>query len=288
MRVSITITDYNWPDGPGALAGRLREIVQLADASALDTVWVADHLLQRAPGTAITDPHLEAYATLGFLAALSERVRLGTLVTAATFRPAALLIKAVTTVDVLSAGRAWLGIGAGYDEGEAAALDLPLPPTAERFERLDEILRLAERMWAGDPTPFEGRQLRLAQPISSPAPIQQPHPPVLIGGAGERRTLRLVAERADACNLFDIPDGGRTLRHKLDVLARHCEEVGRPFDRIEKTVSTRVVAGEPVDAFVERCRTLSGYGLDHVIVLTDGAWTEPVLDTVTAAAAELA
>src|SRR5690242_14257556 len=141
MRVSITITDYNWPGDPSGLRTELRRVAQLADAGPIDTIWVADHLLQGAPGTRRTDPYLEAYTTLGFLAGGTERVRLGTLVTAATFRPAALLIKAVTTVDVLSGGRAWLGIGAGYDQAEATALDLPLPPTGERFERLAEIVR---------------------------------------------------------------------------------------------------------------------------------------------------
>ena len=284
MRVSITITDYNWPGGPAALAPALRSVLERADASRLDTVWVADHLLQRAPGTAITDPHLEAYTTLGFLAAASRRVRLGTLVSAATFRPPTLLVKAVTTLDVLSGGRAWLGVGAGYDEDEAAAMGLPLPgSTAERFERLGELVRLADRMWSDDQRAFVGRHSGAERPINRPLPINRPR--LLIGGTGERKTLRLVAEHADACNLFDIPDGGATIRHKLDVLARHCAAVDRPFDEIEKTVSTRVLADDDAGTLAARLRTLDSYGLDHAIVLAGGPWTDRLVSVVAGAAA---
>ncbi len=288
MRLSITITDYAWPDGPATLAAHLADVVRRADDSALDTVWLQDHLLARAPGSSINDPCLEAYTTLGHLSAISRRVRLGPMVSAATFRPAALLIKAVTTLDVLSDGRAWLGVGAGYDETEATAMGLPLPPVPERFARLEEILQLARRMWAGDERPFTGRHHRLDRPVGRPLPVTRPHPPVLIGGTGERRTLRLVAEHADACNVFDIPDGGRTIRRKLDVLADHCATVGRPVAEIDKTVSTRLGPDESVDAFVDRCRRLAGYGLDHVVVLVDGPWTAQRVAVAASAAAVLA
>jgi F420-dependent oxidoreductase-like protein len=287
VRVSITITDYAWPGGPATLSRHLAEVVRRADDSVIDTVWVQDHLLQRAPGSSITDPCVEAYTTLGYLAGLSRRVRLGTMVSAATFRPPALLIKAVTTLDVLSGGRGWLGIGAGYDQTEAGAMGLPLPPVPERFDRLEETLRLARRMWAADDRPFTGRYHRLDRPVGSPLPLTQPHPPILIGGTGERRTLRLVAEYADACNLFDIPDGGRTIRHKIEVLAAHCTDVGRPIEEIERTVSTRLGPGEEATAFVERCHILAGDGIDHVVVLVAGPWSEDALATVMSAAAEL-
>jgi F420-dependent oxidoreductase-like protein len=224
---------------------------------------------------------LEAYTTLGFLAAQTERVKLGTMVTGVTFRPPSLLVKAVTTLDVLSGGRAWLGVGAGYHEDEARAMDLPLPPVGERFERLEETLRLARQMWTGDATPFEGRHYRLERPVGNPLPLRRP--PILIGGMGERKTLRLVAEHADACNLFDIPDEGRTIRHKLDVLARHCEAVGRPYDAIEKTVSTRLNPGESAEEFAERCAGLAALGLDHAVVVTAGPWTEEAVGTLAAA-----
>src|SRR6266702_6283745 len=178
MRVSIGVTNFSWPSGPGRLGTELGEAVRAADQAGVDTVWVVDHLLQADPNAAPDQRDmLEAYTTLGYLAAHTERVRLGTMVTGVTFRPPALLVKAVTTLDVLSGGRAWLGIGAGYHSQEAQALDLPLPPVAERFERLEETLQIALRMWAGDETPFEGQHYRLRHPVDSPGPAQRPHPP---------------------------------------------------------------------------------------------------------------
>jgi F420-dependent oxidoreductase-like protein len=281
MRISLSITDFSWP---GTLGDELGRIVRAADEGGVDTVWVSDHLLQAAPGSPPDSEMLEAYTTLGFLAAQTERVRLGAMVSAATFRPPALLIKAVTTLDVLSGGRAWLGIGAGYHEDEARALGLPLPPVPERFERLEETLRLALHMWADDRSPFEGRHYRLERPVNSPPPLQRPHPPILIGGMGERRTLRLVARYGDACNLFDIPDGGATVRHKLGVLARHCEALGRPYGEIEKTLSSRLVPGETPDALAERARGLGALGIDHLVLIVAGPWTVDAVATVAAAA----
>jgi F420-dependent oxidoreductase-like protein len=281
MRVSITATNYSWPDGPAELAARLGWLVGAADEAGVDTVWVPDHLLQADPTAAPGQTEmLEAYTTLGFLAARSRRVRLGTMVTGVTFREPALLVKAVTTLDVLSGGRAWLGIGAGYHGEEAAAMGLPLPPVAERFARLEETLQVAARMWAGDERPFTGRHYRLEGPVGSPRPLRRPHPPVLVGGAGERRTLRLVAQYADACNLFDIPDGGRTVTHKLEVLAGHCEQVGRSYETVEKTLSTRLAAGETAGEFVDRCAAAAALGIQHVVVLTAGPWTAGGLATL--------
>ena len=227
MRLSLSITNYSWPGGPASLGTDIARIVRAADEGGLDTVWVADHLIQYDPTSTPDSEMLEAYTTLGFVAAQTQRVRLGTMVTGVTFRPPSLLIKAVTTLDVLSGGRAWLGVGAGYHEEEARAMDLPLPPVGERFERLDETLRLALQMWSGDSSPFEGRHYRLDRPVSNPPALREPHPPILIGGMGERKTLRLVAEYADACNLFDIPDGGKTIRRKLE-RARTPLRGGRP------------------------------------------------------------
>jgi F420-dependent oxidoreductase-like protein len=288
MRVSINVTNYSWPGGPGRLGAELGALARDAEEAGVDTVWVSDHLLQADPtaGPGETEM-LEAYTTLGFLAARTERVRLGTMVTGVTFRPPALLVKAVTSLDVLSGGRAWLGIGAGYHGEEADAMGLPLPPVAERFERLEETLQVAARMWAGDESPFTGRHYRLQRPVGSPPPLRRPHPPVLLGGAGERRTLRLVARYADACNLFDIPDGGRTVRHKLEVLARHCQEAGRPYEAVEKTLSTRLEAGEPAGDFVTRCRAAAALGIEHMVVITPGPWTAAALGTLADAIATL-
>jgi F420-dependent oxidoreductase-like protein len=281
MRVSISVTNFSWQDGPDALGSNLSRLVRESDRIGVDTVWVSDHLLQADPTAAPGETEmLEAYTTLGFLAAASQRVRLGTMVTGVTFRPPSLLVKAVTTLDVLSGGRAWLGIGAGYLGAEAQAMGLPLPPTAERFERLEETLRIALQLWAGDESPFEGSHYRLMRPVSSPPPARRPHPPILIGGAGERKTLRLVARYADACNLFDIPDGGKTVRRKLEVLAEHCEAVGRPFEEIEKTLSTRLNPGESADSFAARAADAAKLGIEHLCVITPGAWKPEALATL--------
>jgi F420-dependent oxidoreductase-like protein len=284
VRVSINVTNYSCPGGPPDLGPELVRLVRAADQTGLDTVWVADHLLQADPTAAPDDTEmLEADTTRGFLAAHTQQVRLGTMVTGVTFRPPALLVKAVTSLDVLSGGRAWLGIGAGYQEDEAQAMGLPLPAVAERFQRLEETLQIAARMWAGDDAPFVGRHYRLQRPTSSPLPSQRPHPPVLIGGAGERKTLRLVAQYADACNLFDIPDGGRTVRRKLEVLARHCDEVGRPYGAIEKTLSTRLEAGESAGSFIGRGAAAAALGIQHLVVITSGPWTDQAMATLAAA-----
>jgi alkanesulfonate monooxygenase SsuD/methylene tetrahydromethanopterin reductase-like flavin-dependent oxidoreductase (luciferase family) len=220
---------------------------------------------------------LEAYTTLGYLAGQSQQIRLGTMVSAVSYRAPALLIKAVTTLDVLSGGRAWLGVGAGYHNQEAEAMGLPLPSIAERFEQLEETLLIAKRMWAQDEQPFAGKQFRLAHPVGSPLPVQRPRPPILIGGAGEAKTLRLVAQYGDACNLFDIPDGGRTVRHKLEVLAAHCAAIGRPYESIEKTLSTRLGRQETSEEFTARCRAAAALGVQHMVVITPGPWTENAL-----------
>ncbi|WP_201761358.1 MULTISPECIES: TIGR03560 family F420-dependent LLM class oxidoreductase [unclassified Nonomuraea] len=257
-------------------------LARAADGGGFDTLWVPDHLLQADPHAAPHESEMyEPYTTLGFVAALTERVRVGAMVSAVTFRPPALLVKAVTTLDALTGGRAWLGVGAGYHEAEAAALDLPLPPVKERFERLEETLRIAARMWTGDESPFEGNHYRLKRPVASPRPVRRP--PILIGGTGERKTLRLVAEYGDACNVFDIPDGGELVRRKLDVLARHCADVGRPYEEIEKTMGTRFEDGESADAFVRRCAAAAELGIDHMIVVTTGPWSAAKLARLAAA-----
>jgi F420-dependent oxidoreductase-like protein len=286
MKLSVSVTNYSWRD---QLHDRLASLAGFLDDTTVDTLWVPDHLLQADPASSLNEPMLEAYTTLGYLAAATSRIRLGTMVTAATFRAPALLIKAVTTLDVLSAGRAWLGIGAGYNGDEARAMGLYLPDIAERFARMTELLRLARHMWSGDETPFRGEYLDLDHPVGSPRPVITPRPPVLIGGTGERRTLRLVAEYGDACNLFDVPDGGAAIRRQLGVLARHCVEVGRPPDEIERTVTTALKEGENSEELTERCRALGGLGVQHVVVIARGRpLTDTDLNCVAGAAAQLA
>jgi F420-dependent oxidoreductase-like protein len=288
MKLSVSVTNYSWPGDPAAMGDRLGALAGFLDTTVVDTLWVADHLLQADPASSPDEPMLEAYTALGFLAAKTSRLRLGTMVTAATFRAPALLIKAVTTLDVVSRGRAWLGIGAGYNVDEARAMGMFLPDVAERFERLTELLQLARRMWDDDQSPFHGKYERLEHPLCRPQPCTSPRPPVLIGGTGERRTLRLVAEHGDACNLFDIPDGGQTVRRQLDVLARHCAEVGRPYQDVERTITTALLPDESVQGLVDRCSTLSAIGLQHVVIIACGrALTERDLATMADAAEHL-
>ncbi len=278
MRVSISVSDFTWPGGPAATGEHLAALAKAADAAGVHTLWLPDHLIQADPRKSPDAEMLETYTTLGFIAAQTERIRLGAMVTPVSYRSPAVVVKAVTTLDVLSGGRAWFGIGAGYSEGEARDMGLDFPPTAERFERLTETLEIAFRMWEGDTTPYEGTHYRLGKPLNSPNSLQRPHPPVLIGGSGERKTLRLVAQYADACNLGDMPDEGATIRRKLAVLAEHCADVGRPFSAIDKTVSTVFIDGESPDAFADRCGVLAGYGTEHVVLFH--SWTLESLDAL--------
>lgn len=274
VRLGVSLTNQSWPGGLAALRQDLIKVATAAEAAGLDTLWIPDHLLQADPTAPAEDTDmLEAYTTLGFLAARTERLRLGTMVTGATFRAPALLIKAVTTLDVLSAGRAWLGIGTGYQGDEAERMGLDLPSLTERYERLEETLQLALRMWRGDESAFTGRHYRLSGPATSPLPQSDPHPPILIGGTGERKTLRLVAQYADACNLFDVPDGGATVRRKLSVLARHCADLGRPYQAISKTLATRLAPGETAADFVRRAEEHARNGIDRLVLVSSRAWT---------------
>jgi F420-dependent oxidoreductase-like protein len=286
MKISLSITNFSWPGTTADIAENVVATARAAETAGLDTVWVADHLVQADPASDPTEPMLEAYTTLGFLAGQTRTVRLGTLVTGATYRAPALLIKAVTTLDVLSGGRAWLGIGAGYSGMEATAMGLDVPELRERFEVLADTIDIAGRMWAGDQSAFHGRRHNLARPIGSPLPVNRPR--LLIGGTGARRTLRLVAQHADACNLFDIPDGGAAVRQQLAVLARHCADVGRPALEIEKTISTALDPGESISRFVDHCGQLGEIGIDHVVVITRGTpWTDESMAILASAATQL-
>ena len=284
MRLSVSLTNYSWRDVP-LVDGLVRAAVT-ADEGGLDTVWVPDHLAQVDPTVpAEADDMLEAYSVLAYLASRTERVRLGALVTNVALRPPALLANAVATLDTLSGGRAWLGIGAGYDTSETADLGVPTLPTGERFELLEETVRVVTQMFAGDATPITGAHVRLDRPVLRPRPVKGI--PLLIGGTGERRTLRLVAEHADACNLFDLPDDGATVRHKLDVLARHCESVGRPRDEIQTTLSTRLAPAETTADLVARCERVAGWGIEHLIFVSSTPWAPADLDVLVSAAADV-
>ncbi|MHB1536149.1 MAG: LLM class F420-dependent oxidoreductase [Acidimicrobiales bacterium] len=272
MRFGLHIPDFTWAGGPPALGRRLAEIAQSAETAGFDRVSVMDHVWQIGHIGASEQEMLECYTTLGYMAGCTERVKLLAVVTAVVYREPGLLAKAVSTLDVVSGGRAMLGIGAAWNEDEARGLGLPFPPTGERFERLEEALQICLQMWSDDDGPYEGRHYRLARTLNCPQPLTRPHPPILIGGSGERKTLRLVARYADACNLFDSPE----LAHKLEVLREHCERERRDYASIEKTVQTRFDLGpdgERVDETIDHLHELAGLGIDlaHGTVIDVGS-----------------
>jgi F420-dependent oxidoreductase-like protein len=261
MKVGLHISDFTWEGGAEELRFRLADIAQRAEQSGVDRISVMDHVWQI--GTIGPPEHemLEAYTALGWLAAKTERAKLLTMVTAVVYREPGLLAKALTTLDVLSGGRAILGIGAAWNEDEARGLGLPFPPTAERFERLEEALQICLQMWSGNQGPYDGEHYHLARTLNSPQVLSRPHPPILIGGGGEKKTLRLVARYADSCNIAVYDIG--VAAHKLDVLREHCATEGRNYDEIEKTAQTRFNLGENgenVNQTIENLHAVSELG----------------------------
>jgi F420-dependent oxidoreductase-like protein len=272
MRVGVQISNFSWPGGAAEIGPTFGRLAEEADRAGLASFWVMDHFFQIGLNGPPEMEMLEGYSALAFAAARTRQIQLGTLVTGVTYRHPGILVKTATTLDVLSGGRAYLGIGAAWFEEEHQGLGVPYPPTAERFERLEETLRIARQMWAGDETPFVGKHYQLARPLSSPQALRRPNPPIMIGGGGERKTLRLVAQYADACNLFGTlsPD---ELRRKLDILREHCAAVGRPYEAIEKTTILRLaITRDGRDgtltpaAAVEQLAAQAALGIDHVIL----------------------
>jgi F420-dependent oxidoreductase-like protein len=297
MKLGIGITTFPWPAeeiGPVVSA-----IATAADEAGVDSLWVMDHFFQiRLSGLPPESPMPEAYALLAFLGGLTQRIRLGTLVTSVAYRHPGVLVKTVTSLDVLTGGRVIFGVGAGAPWNvapagpgtafEAEGLGIPFPSLAERFERLEELLQIAHQMWRGDQSPFQGRHYQLVRPLNSPNSLQRPHPPILIGGSGERKTLRLVAQYADACNLFDVQNSEfrDNLGHKLDVLRQHCAQAGRDFAAIEKTVTTSFDFGEDpkagAAALLAHLRELAAVGIGHALVSPRRAWDEATIDAIVA------
>jgi F420-dependent oxidoreductase-like protein len=260
VKIGVHLPDLTYPGGAATLGEDLARIAAAADEAGIDRLSVMDHVWQIPNVGPVDHDMLEAYTALGFLAAHSSRVKLLSLVTGVTYRAPGLLAKAVTTLDVLSGGRAMLGIGAAWNEDESRGLGLFFPPTAERFERLEEALQICLQMWSSSDAPYQGTHYRLERTLSVPQPLTRPHPPILIGGGGEKKTLRLVAKYAQACNLFAGPE----LAHKLQVLREHCEREGRDYDDIERTALLGIDPGpdgEDVDGVLQRLRAAADLGI---------------------------
>ena len=262
MELGVHVSDFTWPGGSKTIARDLARIATAAEDNGFTKLSVMDHVWQIGHIGPPEHEMLEAYTTLGYLAAHTSRIKLLAWVTAVVYRAPGLLAKIVSTLDVLSEGRAWLGIGAAWNEEESRGLDLFFPPMAERFERLEEALEICLQMWSDNDGPYDGKHYHLERTLNSPQPLTRPHPPILIGGSGEKKTLRLVARFASACNLIVGPD----LPHKLDVLRGHCGAVGRDYDEIEKTVLGPLDPGpngEKVSELIEQMRGLADLGVTH-------------------------
>ena len=272
MRVGLQVPRFHWPGGVPQLGHTFGEIARRADDAGFYSLWVMDHFFQIRGQGPREEEMLEGWSALNFAAGKTERIRLGTMVTGVTYRHPALLVKTATTLDVLSGGRAYFGVGAAWNEDEHRGLGVPFPPVRERFERLEELLQIALQMWSGEAQPFAGKYTQLEHALNSPNSVQRPHPPILIGGMGEQKTLRLVARYADACNMFAVREPG-VLEHKLDVLREHCQAVGRPYAEIEKTSLGGLLvtrnggdgATSPAEA-IAYFQWLAGLGFDQAII----------------------
>lgn len=260
MKLALHPMRFDWPGGPAAIGPALATVLDRAEQAGIHSFWPADHFFGFLPPAEPDDPMLESWATIAWAAGRTRSLEIGTLVTGVHYRPPGLLAKFATTLDVLSGGRTWLGIGAGWNEEETRGLGMRFPPLSERYERLEESLQILHRMFDGDATAYTGKHYHLERPLNIPGPVRRP--PILVGGVGERKTLRLVAKYADACNVFDRVD----VRHKFDVLREHCESVGRPYDDIVKTSFSSLGEDREVGRVVERFAALADLGVDLAIV----------------------
>jgi len=272
MRVGLQVNNFTWPDGQARLGEDFGAIAERAEQAGFYSLWVMDHFYQIGNLGPAEHEMLEAYTTLGFAAGRTSRIKLGTMVTGVTYRYPGILVKTVTTLDVLSGGRTYFGVGAAWNEEEHVGLGVPFPPLKERFERLEDLLQIAHQMWSGEDRPFDGKHTHLGRTLNSPQVISKPHPPILIGGTGEQKTLKFVAQYGDACNLF-ARMGDDILKHKLEALKGHCETLGRPYEQIEKTALNHVRLSRdgangaltPAQA-IESFAHLASLGFDQVII----------------------
>ena len=280
MEIGVHVASFTWPGSPQGTAANLGRIAEVVDDGGFSALSVMDHWFQMDAYFDATEPMLEGYTTLGYLAAKTSRVRLGLLVTGVTYRHPGLLAKTVTTLDVLSGGRAELGIGAAWYEREHVGLGVPYPPLAERFERLEEALQICLQMWSDNDGPYKGTHYQLTETLNSPQPIQQPNPPILIGGSGEKKTLRLVAKYGNACNLFVGTPEDAT--HKLNVLRDHCEREGTDYDAIRKTIlyTGGALATGDMDVFVSELSDLAAVGIEGAMIMPVGPDPVAIIEQV--------
>ncbi len=279
MQVGLQIPDFTWPGGPARLGADLAAVARTADDAGFEFISVMDHFFQIPVVGPADREMLEAYTTLAYLAGHTSRAKLVTLVTGAIYRHPGVLAKIVTTLDVLSGGRAWLGIGAAWNEEESRGLGIPFPPVAERFERLEETLQICLQMWRGDESPYRGTHYELDRPLNSPQALSKPHPPIMIGGGGERKTLRFVARYAQACNLFPGPD----LARKLEVLRVHCDAENRVYDEIRKTcyfIFDVGPNGEKANEMIDSLGRLAAMGFDAAIGAVANVWELTPLEII--------
>ncbi len=285
MKFGLQISSFTWPGGAAELGPTLSRVVRAADDAGFDSIWVMDHFFQIRGVGKPEEPMLEGNTALGFMAAHSDRARLGLMVGGIHYRQPGLWVKATTTLDVLSGGRAWFGIGAAWNQAESEALGFPFPPLGTRFEMLEDTLRMAHGMWSGErgsEEDFEGRHVRATRLLNSPQALSRPRIPIMIGGGGEQKTLRLVAKYADACNVFGGPE---TIHHKYSVLRRHCEELGRPYEEIERSTlqgvhvnATGAGGAETPAQITDRFAELGDAGAQHVLFGVRDVWQTDKLD----------
>ncbi|WP_119067312.1 TIGR03560 family F420-dependent LLM class oxidoreductase [Aggregatilinea lenta] len=269
MHIGLQIPSFKYPGGTAAIRPTLKEIVTTAEAAGFYSLWVMDHYyqIQNLFGETYRDPMMEAYTTLGYLAGLTDTPALGVLVTGVIYRHPSVLLKMVNTLDILSGGRAYFGIGAAWYQGEAEGFGIPYPSTSERYEWLEDTLQYAHALWSSDETSFEGQHVTAPKATNNPRPLSQPHPRIMVGGMGPTKTLRLVAQYANACNFFEQA-GPERLQQSLDTLKAHCERLGRDYDAIEKTAlcTVHLAPGkDTVSGTLDRLKALADMGFSHAI-----------------------
>ena len=285
MKFGLQVPSFSYPGGTPDIAPTLERIIRTADEVGFDSIWVMDHLFQIRSVGAVDEPMLEGWTALGWIGAMTKRARIGLMVGGIPYRLPAIWVKAATTLDVLTGGRAWLGLGAAWNQQESDALGIPFPPLGVRFQQLEETLRIAHEMFEGETgsqRAFDGREFRATRLLNSPQSISRPRVPIMIGGGGERKTLRLVAQYADASNVFGGPEN---IHHKWEVLRRHCEAVGRPFEEIERSTLQGVNVSrdgsggtETPDQVIDRFGELGDAGAQHILFSVRDVWQTDKLE----------